>query len=565
MFDISRVDRLQSAIGVAEGAALPAWVVAEGQLDALLQGAAEACGWRDEAERTDAIAWARQTGFDGALGAVCCIPDRQSGAEAGPAGVLIGVGKPAKMAAFAPFALATAASSVPRGCSLNLCNWAQLAEITAPSGMALEADDITRTALLGWALGQYSFPPAAEPGADHDEAPVSTGAETGTHTGDETSSGDASAASQAARQPVCLSPSSPSVGSLPKTPLSVADEVTAVTLGRDLINTPANLLGPQELEDAARGLAELHGARCAVVTGDALLAENYPLIHAVGAASTRAPRLIHLTWAPDGVSAPAGPSKSQATSEGAALPRLAIIGKGVCFDTGGLNLKPGGSMSLMKKDMGGAATALTLGRLIMQAGLNVRLELYIPAVENAVSGNAFRPGDVFPARDGTLVEISNTDAEGRLVLADAMVRAGEDAPDQMITLATLTGAARVALGPDLVPLYSTDDAFAAAVLDAGARCADPLWRMPLWAPYDAWLAGETGQVNHAPETPFAGSVTAALFLARFARSVEDYTHLDLYGWTPKPAPGRPRGGQPQGARALFHALAARYGCASTTA
>jgi len=310
----------------------------------------------------------------------------------------------------------------------------------------------------------------------------------------------------------------------------------AVTFGRDLINTPANDLGPVELEQAARKLARSHDAKIKVITGDALLKQNFPLIHAVGRASDRAPRLIDFTWGP------------------ARAPKLTLVGKGITYDTGGLSLKPTSGMVLMKKDMGGAASVLALASMIMTAKLKVRLRVLIPAADNNVSANSFRPGDVLPSRNGRTVEIGNTDAEGRLVLADALALADEEKPDYLVTMATLTGAARVALGPDLPPIYSTDDAFAETVLACGAKLDDPLWRMPFWAPYDETLKGKVGDVSHISSGPFAGSVTAALFLKRFVSNAERYAHVDMYGWVPHAKPGRPEGGEPQGARALFEAF-----------
>ncbi len=305
-------------------------------------------------------------------------------------------------------------------------------------------------------------------------------------------------------------------------------------LTRDLINTPSSDMGPAELEAATRDLAARHGADIQVTTGDALLDANFPLIHTVGRASTRAPRLIELTW-----------------GEG---PAVTLVGKGVCFDTGGLNLKPGASMGLMKKDMGGAATVLGLAHMIMATGLKVRLRVLIPAVENAVSGNAFRPGDILTARNGMTVEINNTDAEGRLVLADALAFASEDPPELTICMATLTGAARVALGPDLAPYYTDDDALAMALSHGAARVRDPVWRMPLHRPYEAMIEPGIADLDNAPSGSFAGSVTAALFLDRFVKDTPRFAHFDIYGWNPTAAPGRPKGGIGMGARAIFDAL-----------
>ena len=307
----------------------------------------------------------------------------------------------------------------------------------------------------------------------------------------------------------------------------------ALYFGRDLINTPANDLGPAELEAAARELASEHGAEIKVTEGSSLLSDNFPMIHAVGRASDRPPRLIDLRWG----------------SERA--PKVTIIGKGICFDTGGLDIKPGSAMALMKKDMGGAASALAFGHLAMQAKLPMRLRILIPAADNSIAGNAFRPGDVLKSRSGMTVEIGNTDAEGRLVLADAMNLADEEAPDYLITVATLTGAARVALGPDLPPLYTDDDELAAGLLASGTRVGDPLWRMPLWGPYDKLLKSSIADVNHIADGPHAGSIMAALFLKRFVKNASRFAHLDIFGWVPRDQPARPKGGEPQAARALF--------------
>ncbi|MBZ4023176.1 leucyl aminopeptidase [Rhodobacter sp. TJ_12] len=309
----------------------------------------------------------------------------------------------------------------------------------------------------------------------------------------------------------------------------------AEALARDLVNTPANDLGPAELETATRALGALHGATVSAVVGDDLLAQGYPLIHAVGAASPRAPRLIELRW-------------------GTAGPEVALVGKGVCFDTGGLNLKPGSSMGLMKKDMGGAANTLATAHMIMALGLPVRLRVLIPAVENAVAGNAFRPGDIFTSRKGLTVEINNTDAEGRLVLADALAAADEEAPDLICCMATLTGAARVALGPDLPPFYTDDTPLAEALAAASQTHADPLWRMPFWAPYEAQIEPGIADLDNAPSGGMAGSITAALFLRRFVTEADRFAHFDLYAWQPTAAPGRSKGGFGQGGRAVLGAL-----------
>lgn len=309
---------------------------------------------------------------------------------------------------------------------------------------------------------------------------------------------------------------------------------------RDLINTPANLFGTAELEAAARKVAKQHGAKIKVISG-AELAKGFPLIHAVGTASSRAPRLIDFTW-----------GKTSA-------PKVTLVGKGVVFDTGGLDIKPSSSMLLMKKDMGGAANVLGLASLIMAAKLKMRLRVLIPAVENAISGPAFRPGDVFKSRKGLTVEIGNTDAEGRLILADALALAEEEKPELLVDMATLTGAARVALGPDLPPFYTDDEKLAEELAGHAVRENDPLWRLPFWRPYDSMIETPIADLNNAGAGGFAGSITAALFLRRFAEKAKAHLHLDIFGWTPTPKPGRPKGGEQQGMRALFALLKARYG------
>lgn len=305
-------------------------------------------------------------------------------------------------------------------------------------------------------------------------------------------------------------------------------------LTRDLINTPASDMGPAELEAAARELADGFGATVATTMGDDLLAGNFPMIHAVGRASPRAPRLIDMRWGDSG-------------------PTLTLVGKGVCFDTGGLDIKPSASMGLMKKDMGGAATVLGLAHMIMALGLPLRLRVLIPAVENAIDGSAFRPQDILTSRKGLTVEINNTDAEGRLVLADALALGDEETPDLMVSMATLTGAARVAVGPDLAPFYTDDTEVAQALSDAGAVSRDPVWRMPFHAPYESMIEPGIADLDNAPKGGFAGSITAALFLRRFVEASR-YVHFDIYGWQPTAAPARPKGGAGQGARALLDAL-----------
>lgn len=321
---------------------------------------------------------------------------------------------------------------------------------------------------------------------------------------------------------------------------SVLNTVEAVWLGRDLINTPASDMGPDELEAAARELAGRHKAGIGVVTGDELLEQNFPMIHAVGRASTRAPRLIDIKWKKTG-------GRDDA-------PAVTLIGKGICFDTGGLDIKPSSGMLLMKKDMGGAATVLALGHMIMGQGLDVRLRILIPAAENSISGNAFRPGDVLASRGGKSVEIGNTDAEGRLVLADAISLANEDHPDTMLVFATLTGAARVALGPDLPAFFCDDDGFAKQLLATGESVGDPVWRMPFWPGYERHLDSDVADMNNVYDSPFAGSITAALFLKRYVTHAKRFAHFDIYGWRPAARPLGPKGGEPQGARAVFELL-----------
>jgi len=310
---------------------------------------------------------------------------------------------------------------------------------------------------------------------------------------------------------------------------------------RDLVNTGAGDLGPAELEAEAEALARTHHAQVTVTSGEAL-ASDYPMIHAVGQAATRerAPRLIELHWGDP------------------AHPRIAIVGKGVCFDTGGLDIKPSAGMRLMKKDMGGAAHALALASLVMAARLPVRLHLLIPAVENAVSAASFRPGDVLKTRQGLTVENTNTDAEGRLILGDALTRAGEEKPELILDFATLTGAARVALGPDLPPLFTDDEALAADLLAAAASEDDPVWRMPLWNGYDDMLKSDIADMVNAPDGGFAGAITAALFLRRFVPKDVAWAHLDVFAWRPSGKPGRPKGGEAYALRAAYRMLKGRY-------
>ncbi|TIL32633.1 MAG: leucyl aminopeptidase family protein [Mesorhizobium sp.] len=313
-----------------------------------------------------------------------------------------------------------------------------------------------------------------------------------------------------------------------------------VFLTRDLVNTPTSDMGPDELEKAVRTLARTYDAEVSVTRGDDLLKNNFPMIHAVGRASVGAPRLIDMIWGPENA------------------PKVTLVGKGVCFDTGGLDIKPSSGMLLMKKDMGGAANVLGLASMIMAAGLKVRLRVLIPAVENSIAGNAFRPGDVLVSRKGITVEIGNTDAEGRLVLADALALADDDEPQLLIDMATLTGAARVALGPDLPPFYTGDEALASDLAAASVAVEDPLWRMPLWKPYAAKLSSKIADINNVTSDSFAGSITAALFLKRFVEKTAAWAHFDIFAWNPSDRPHGLAGGEAQGIRALERVISKRY-------
>lgn len=309
---------------------------------------------------------------------------------------------------------------------------------------------------------------------------------------------------------------------------------------RDLVNAPAGDLGPAELEEAARALARRHDAEVSCVVGDDLERKGFGLIHGVGRAASRAPRLIDLSW---------GASDA---------PKVTLVGKGVVFDSGGLDIKASSGMLIMKKDMGGAASTLGLAHMIMSAGLEVRLRVLIPAVENAISGNAYRPGDILKSYKGLSVEIGNTDAEGRLVLADALALADEETPDLLIDMATLTGAARVALGPELPAMYCDNEALAGALVAAGAIEGDPLWRMPLWRPYAKWLDSPVADINNSASNGFAGSIVGALFLQRFVEKAKNWVHFDLYAWNQSASAWRSIGGEAQTLRAIYRVLKDRY-------
>jgi len=432
--------------------------------------------------RAAAVQWARSNGFRGERGRVLLVPR----ADGEPFGALVGLGRLPGLADLAPGAVQGLSERLPPG------NYQFAEKLSGNSASAVA---------LGWAIGRYRF--------DRYRAPA------------------------------------PAAGAMLVLPAGadLADVLriaAADALARDLINTPAGDLGPVALGRAIEAVAARHGARCRAVIGDALLAEGFPAIHAVGRAAAEAPRLLDLTW-------------------GSAGPRVTLVGKGVCFDTGGLDLKPSSGMLLMKKDMGGAACALALAQLVMDAGLKVRLRLLVPAVENSVSANAYRPGDVLATRKGLTVEVANTDAEGRLVLADALALAEEERPDLVIDLATLTGAARTALGPELPALYASSEALSNELLAAARRAADPLWPMPLYAPYEEDFASKVADLANASSSPFAGSIVAALFLKRFVGESTPWLHLDLYAWNGKDRPGRPVGAEAQAIRALYGFLVARYG------
>ena len=416
------------------------------------------------------------SGFSGAAGALAALPDAKGGIAQWVLG--LGDGKDA-------FALAAAAEKLPAGLY-------RLGEVPDFCGGAHAA--------LAWAMGGYGFDRYKKKPARGARLVVPAGVD-----GEEVS--------------------------------RIAENLF---LGRDLINTPANDMGPAELEAAARALAKKHGAKVAVVSG-AALAKNYPLIAAVGMGSPRAPRLIELSW---------GKAKA---------PLVTLVGKGVCFDTGGLDLKPSSAMLTMKKDMGGAATVLAVAGMVMGAKLGLRLRVLIPAVENSISGAAMRPGDVFGSRKGLTVEIGNTDAEGRLILADALADADDDKPELLIDIATLTGAARAATGMELPPFFTDDETLANDLVRLGRDVQDPLWRLPLWRGYEDTLNSRVADLNNNPAYNYAGAITAALFLNRFVTRTRSWAHLDIPAWIDRAKPGRPLGGEANSARALYALLKERYG------
>lgn len=424
------------------------------------------------------MTWLEATGFSGGLGEVALLPE--GGAIAG---ALIGWGTDDTRAR-GRFHLAAAVAKLPAG------------EYRIASGIA--QDELENEA-LGWLMSNYRFDRYKDAGAVKARLVAPDGVD--------------------ARR------------------VEVLAEGDA--LARDLINTPTSDMGPDDLEAAFRDLGAQHAAEVSVIVGDALLEQNFPMIHAVGRASDQAPRLLDMRW---------GNLDAQTVT---------LVGKGVCFDTGGLNIKPGASMGLMKKDMGGSANVMGLAHMIMALKLNVRLRVLVPAVENSISAGAFRPQDVLTSRKGLTVEVNNTDAEGRLVLADALALADEEAPDLLLCLATLTGAARVALGPDLPPFFTDDDALAGDISDAGGQSADPLWRLPFWEPYEDNIEPGIADLDNAPAGGMAGAITAALFLRRFVGNATSFVHLDIYGWTPVAKPGRSKGGACQSVRALLSVIEKR--------
>lgn len=420
--------------------------------------------------------WLRQLGFAAKEGEIALVPD----AKGGLASAVLGLGKGGDSLALAAFA-----EKLPPGTYA-------LGEVPEELGGTV--------ALIAWALGSYTFARYRKTGRKFPKLAIPKGAD----------------AAEAMR---------------------IAE---GVFLARDLINTPANDMGPAELAGAAKALAKEHGARISVIAGEALTKQNFPLIHAVGQGSERPPCLIDIAW-----------GKPTA-------PKVTLVGKGVCFDSGGLDLKPSSAMLTMKKDMGGAACVLGLAHMIMDAKLKLRLRVLIPAVENAVSGRAYRPGDVFKSRKGLTVEIGNTDAEGRLVLADALALADEESPDLLIDLATLTGAARSATGMELPPFFTNDEKLATDFAACAKEANDHVWRLPLWRGYESALNSDVADLTNNPNYNLAGAITAALFLNRFVEKAKSWMHLDIPGWNDRPRPGRRKGAEANTVRALYTLLKARY-------
>lgn len=426
-------------------------------------------------------AWIKSCGFKAAAGKLLHLP----APDGSIAGVVFGVGRDED-----PFQFAGLPGLLPNG-RYQLVSWP-----AARSGTVLA---------LAWAMGHYRFAKFKS--------------------GDTQNDG-----------PLLVWPADADRGQV----LRMAD---GLFLARDLVNTPANAMGPAELADAALHLAASHGAQASVIEGRLLQDRNFPLIWAVGAGSSRAPRLVDLRWGEAG------------------LPRVTLVGKGVCFDSGGLDIKPASAMLTMKKDMGGAAAVLGIAHMIMDAKLPVALRVLIPAVENSISGDAYRPGDIFVSRKGLTVEIGNTDAEGRLVLADALAEADTDAPDLLLCMATLTGAARVATGFDLPPFFTQDDVLASQLEAAAVRESDAMWRLPLWRGYGELIESKVADLTNNPGNPNAGAITAALFLERFVERAKSFAHFDIAAWNDRARPGRPLGAEAQTVRAIFSMLQARYSLA----
>lgn len=428
----------------------------------------------------DAAAWAKAAGFKADAGSVLVVP----GEGGSVSRVLFGLGSDP---ADTPFLTG------------------KLPKLLPPGDWSIEAEDLAADHLaLGFGLGSYSF---------------------------------AKYKSEKARDARLAVPGSADADDIER-------QLAGILLARDLINTPTNDMGPDDLEAAFRALGEHYGATVTSIIGDDLLDKNFPLIHTVGRASAVAPRLLEMRWGKKGD------------------PRITLVGKGVCFDTGGLDLKTATGMALMKKDMGGAANVMGLALMIMDAGLPVDLTVLVPAVENSVAGNAFRPGDIYKSRKGITVQIDNTDAEGRLVLADALAYADETPPDLLIDMATLTGAARVALGPELAPFFTDDEALASKLQIAAKQAADPVWRLPLWMGYDKDLRTRAADITNSPSGGMAGSINAALFLKRFVTASPSWIHFDIYGWNPSEKPHAPVGGEAFAIRALYRVIRERAAVSS---